>query len=121
MLAVFPALPPFWVMCPSPCRVTLHVAWPVSGLGGPFGPFFLYSDYYVLVTVYVILGRDPRRWGLGVFHGAVSSCFLSQDFMGAFNASVIPGHGAMTPRGPRGSLISGRNAQKSWGLGRVDR
>ena len=54
----------FGVMCPSPCRVTLHVAWPVSGLGGPFGPFFLYSDYYVLVTVYVILGRDPRRWGL---------------------------------------------------------
>ena len=64
VLAVFPALPPLWVMCPSPCRVTLHVAWPVSGLGGPFGPFFLYSDYYVLVTVYVILGRDPRRWGL---------------------------------------------------------
>ena len=65
MLAVFPALPPFWgyvsltVPRHTPCGVAA-----VSGLGGPFGPFFLYSDYYVLVTVYVILGRDPRRWGL---------------------------------------------------------
>ena len=45
----------------------------MSGLGGPFGPFFLYSDYYVLVTVYVILGRDPRRWGLEVQLGYFSS------------------------------------------------
>ena len=68
-LLSFPPSRPFGVMSPSPCRVTLHVAWPVSGLGGPFGPFFLYSDYYVLVTVYVILGRDPRRWGLIVEGG----------------------------------------------------
>ena len=30
--------------------------------------------------------------------------------MGAFHASVIPRHDAMTPRSPRGSLISVRNA-----------
>ena len=47
---------------------------------------------------------------LGAFHGVVSSYFLSQDFMGAFNASVNAGHGIMTPRGPRGSLISACNA-----------
>ena len=32
---------------------------------------------------------------LGAFHGAVSSYFLSQDFMGAFNASVNSGHGVI--------------------------
>ena len=49
-----------------PHRAASHSMWRghVSGLGGPFGPFFLYSDYYVLVTVYVILGRDHRRWDL---------------------------------------------------------
>ena len=34
LLAVFPALPPLGVMSPSHGRVTLHVAWPASGLGG---------------------------------------------------------------------------------------
>ena len=63
-LAIFPALPPLGVMSPSHGRVTLHVAWPASGLGGAVGPFFLYSHYLVLVTVYVILDRDPRRWSL---------------------------------------------------------
>ena len=51
---------------------------------------------------------------LGAFHGAVSSCFLSQDFMGAFNASVNSGHTAVASRLPvaHGLLISGRNAQE---------
>ena len=51
---------------PGMLTVPRHTPCGVAGVGpgGGIGPFFLYSDYYVLVTVYVILGRDPRRWGL---------------------------------------------------------
>ena len=62
------------------------MAWPVSGLGGPFGPFFLYSDYYVLVTVYVILGRDPRRWGL---HTPDSICGVAADVLVPLPVCVV--------------------------------
>ena len=35
--------------------------------------------------------------------------------MGAFNASVNSGHGVMTPRGARGSLVSARNGLEIMG------